>query len=188
MWLIVGLGNPGNNYKTTRHNIGFMAVDRLIDSLRPTSISKPAFKGDCYKHNDLLLLKPATFMNLSGESVRAVADYYKITSESLIVVHDDIDLGFGALRFKRGGGHGGHNGLRSIDKHLGADYLRVRVGVGKPATKEEVADYVLSGFLPKEKEKLEAFVEQAAKAALALTQTPLESVSSVYTLKPADVV
>ncbi|MEF3191378.1 MAG: aminoacyl-tRNA hydrolase [Campylobacterales bacterium] len=188
MWLIVGLGNPGNAYRSTRHNIGFMAVDHLIDRLHPISISKSTFHGECYKINDLLLLKPSTFMNRSGESVHAVANYYKIDLDRMIVIHDDIDLGFGALRFKRGGGHGGHNGLRSIDQHCGAGYLRVRVGIGKPATKDEVANYVLAPFSPQEQHYLDDLVAVAAQGAMELTTKPLEYVSGTMTRKPIDVV
>ncbi len=146
MKLIVGLGNPSNNYYYTRHNIGFRIVDRLISASQANSISKKSFKGELYKASNKLFLKPLTFMNLSGESVRAVMQFYKIDLDDLIVIHDDIDLNLGAIRFKKGGSNGGHNGLKSIDELLGRDYLRVRVGVGKPSRKSEVVSYVLTPF------------------------------------------
>jgi len=143
--LIVGLGNPGKKYEFNRHNIGFLAVDYLIDEFRASKISSK-FKGELFKSEDFLFLKPNTFMNLSGESVVLVKEFYKISNENIIVIHDDIDLKLGALKFKIGGGSGGHNGLKSIDAHIGNDYYRVRVGVGRPERKEEVINHVLSDF------------------------------------------
>ena len=183
MHLIVGLGNPGERYAKNRHNIGFMVVDRLIDRLRPTSISKAAFKGELYKSADILLLKPQTFMNLSGQSVVAVKNFYKIDNDNIIVIHDDLDLGLGALRFKRGGSSGGHNGLKSLDQYIGSDYVRVRFGIGRPANKEEVVKYVLSDFTPKELECIEPAIERAADASLELTKKDLEEVRATYTQK-----
>jgi PTH1 family peptidyl-tRNA hydrolase len=118
MKLIVGLGNPGREYTKNRHNIGFMVIDELISRLGASSISKTSFKGELYKAGDTLLLKPQTYMNLSGESVQAVYHFYDIELDNIVVIHDDLDLAFGAIRVKKGGGHGGHNGLRSIDKHI----------------------------------------------------------------------
>ena len=145
MTLVVGLGNPDLQYKNNRHNVGFMVIDALLDD-HPLAekITKSNFKGELFKVPSMLLLKPTTYMNLSGESVRAVDDYFK--PEQIIVIHDDLDLPFGTLRFKIGGGHGGHNGLRSIDAHIGAEYIRVRIGIGKPFHKSDVANYVLSDF------------------------------------------
>jgi len=145
MKLIVGLGNPGDKYKLNRHNVGFMAVDYLINEFTATKQSSK-FDGELYKSNDFLFLKPLTYMNLSGESVEKVKNFYKLQNEDIIVIHDDIDLKLGALKFKRGGGHGGHNGLKSIDKHIGNDYWRVRIGVGRPERKEMVVSYVLGDF------------------------------------------
>ncbi|MDD3323593.1 MAG: aminoacyl-tRNA hydrolase [Sulfurospirillaceae bacterium] len=181
MTLIVGLGNPETQYKQNRHNIGFQVVDAIISDLKTASITKSAFKGILYKDDDTLFLKPTTYMNLSGESVRAVSDYFKV--DKLIVIHDDLDLPFGTLRFKKGGGHGGHNGLRSIDAHIGSDYIRVRFGIGKPQSKEDVARYVLSDFLPCEKEHLKDIITQAKQAIFALKERELEEVASKYSLK-----
>ncbi|WP_457562498.1 aminoacyl-tRNA hydrolase [Caminibacter pacificus] len=154
MKLIVGLGNPGSKYEKNRHNIGFLAVDYLIKEFNASKLSSK-FKGELYKSDEYLFLKPATYMNLSGESVRLVKDFYKIENDDIIVIHDDIDLKLGALRFKKGGGSGGHNGLKSIDANIGNDYWRVRIGVGRPERKEMVVSYVLSDFEDEELECLE---------------------------------
>jgi PTH1 family peptidyl-tRNA hydrolase len=183
MHLIVGLGNPGERYRLTRHNIGFLVLDRLIEKLSPNPIKKSTFKGDLFKSGDILLLKPATFMNLSGESVAAVKNFYKIDPSHIIVIHDDLDLALGALRIKKGGGHGGHNGLKSIDAHIGKEYVRIRFGIGRPTQKEEVVSYVLSNFTQKELECIEPTIDKAAQAALALTKEPLEKVQSRYAQK-----
>ena len=180
MYLIVGLGNPGEEYRLTRHNVGFLILDRLIQRLQPSSISKKSFKGELYRSGSIFLLKPLTYMNLSGESVQAVMHYYRIELQNLIVVHDDLDLALGALRFKRGGGSGGHNGLKSIDKLVGSEYLRVRFGIGRPQNKEEVIRYVLSPFSEGELACIEPAIERAAEAALALTKEPLARVQERY--------
>jgi len=151
MKLVVGLGNPGKKYELTRHNVGFLAVDYLIDEFN-ASYESSKFKGELYKAKDFLFLKPQTYMNLSGESVKEVKNFYKIENEDIIVIHDDIDLKLGALRFKRGGSSGGHNGLKSIDEHIGNDYYRVRIGIGRPERKEMVINFVLSNFTPQELE------------------------------------
>ncbi len=183
MKLLVGLGNPGSKYETTRHNIGFMVIDHLIDQTRAVKATKASFQGELYKSSDLLLLKPTTFMNLSGQSVQAVASYYRIELNDIIVIHDDLDIPFGALRFKLGGGSGGHNGLKSIDQHCGQNYLRVRTGIGKPQDKNRVADYVLSPFGVQEKENLQDLITCSAQGALALMTQPLTQVSSTLTRK-----
>lgn len=148
--LIVGLGNPGKKYALNRHNVGFMAVDYFINEFDAIKIGN--FKGELFKSSEFLFLKPSTYMNLSGESVVLVKNFYKINNENIIVIHDDLDLKLGALRFKRGGSSGGHNGLKSIDKYIGNDYYRIRIGIGRPERKEEVVTYVLSDFLPEELE------------------------------------
>ena len=163
MKLIVGLGNPGKKYEFNRHNIGFLALDYLIDEFKASKISSK-FKGELFKAGEYLLLKPNTFMNLSGESVVLVKDFYKINNEDIIVIHDDIDLKVGALKFKRGGSSGGHNGLKSIDKYVGNDYYRVRIGVGRPERKEEVVKYVLSDFSKDELNCIKKNFENIKKA------------------------
>jgi PTH1 family peptidyl-tRNA hydrolase len=183
MRLFVGLGNPGSRYEKTRHNIGFRVVDQLVDHYGAHSISKTSFHGELYKAGHLLFLKPTTFMNLSGKSVFPVKQFFKIDLEEMIVIHDDIDLPFGAVRFKRGGGHGGHNGLKSIDAMVGKEYLRVRVGVGKPERKSQVADYVLHDFSPEEMAKLPALITHVTAACKALQRYELHEVKSHYSLK-----
>lgn len=182
MTLIVGLGNPDLLYKNNRHNVGFMVIDALLDD-HPSyeKITKSNFKGELFKVPSMLLLKPTTYMNLSGESVRAVDDYFK--PDQIIVIHDDLDLPFGTLRFKIGGGHGGHNGLRSIDAHMGPEYIRVRIGIGKPAHKSDVAKYVLSDFSACQREFLPEMISHVKKSIKALLTGDLKEVSLQYSLK-----
>ncbi|MDO5622959.1 MAG: aminoacyl-tRNA hydrolase [Paracoccus sp. (in: a-proteobacteria)] len=147
--IIVGLGNPGAKYAANRHNIGFMAVDR-IGSDHGFSPWKSRFQAltaeGRLNGTRVMLLKPQTFMNLSGQSVGEAMRYLKLTPADVIVLHDELDLAPGKCRVKRGGGHAGHNGLRSIHQHIGADYGRVRLGIGHPGDKDRVAGYVLSDF------------------------------------------
>jgi PTH1 family peptidyl-tRNA hydrolase len=142
---VVGLGNPGAEYERTRHNAGFWFVDRL--AARGSFRVESKFQGELAKlrigGQDLLLLKPATFMNRSGQAAQALATFYKIAPEQILVAHDELDLPPGTARLKRGGGHGGHNGLRSLHQHLGENYARLRIGIGHPGHKDQVLDYVL---------------------------------------------
>jgi len=183
MLLIVGLGNPGMQYEDTRHNIGFKVIDNLVSDLGARDVSKNAFYGKLFKSPNFLLLKPMTFMNISGKSVQAVKNFYKIELEDIIVIHDDIDLPFSALRFKNAGGHGGHNGLRSIDAMIGKEYTRVRMGVGKPEHKSQVADYVLHNFSIEEEKVLSGWIEHTATAVKELNTKELVEVKSKYSLK-----
>ena len=151
MFLIVGLGNPGELYKKTRHNAGFMAVDFISNRHDFIWSNKSKFNADITSGNigdyKVVLCKPNSFMNLSGRSVLSVMSYYKIESKKLIVIHDDIDLDFGKVKCKIGGGSGGHNGLKSIDEIVNPNYYRIRLGVGRPDhNNSHVADYVLSNF------------------------------------------
>jgi PTH1 family peptidyl-tRNA hydrolase len=149
MRLVVGLGNPGSRYAKNRHNIGFMAVDAIARRHRYSGF-RSRFKGDLgegsIEGERVLLLKPHTFMNASGESVGEAARFFKILPSKVFVIHDEIDLRPGKVRVKRGGGSAGHNGLRSIDALFDADYWRVRIGVGHPGIKELVQPYVLQNF------------------------------------------
>jgi len=183
MLLIVGLGNPGKQYENTRHNIGFRVVDKLINDSGARDVSKSSFQGELFKTSNTLFLKPTTYMNLSGNSVQIVKNFYKIELEDIVVIHDDIDLGFSALRFKNGGGHGGHNGLRSIDAMVGKEYNRVRMGVGKPVYKSQVADYVLSPFLEEEESILSGWIDHTSYAIKELHSKTLNEVKSRYSLK-----
>ncbi len=163
MILIVGLGNPGQQYKNNRHNIGFMLIDRLIDELKAINITKSTFKGELYKTPNFLLLKPTTYMNLSGESVLSVKKFYKI--DKIVIFHDDLDIDLGSVRIKNGGGSGGHNGLKSIDQHIGNDYDRVRLGIGRPKFKGEVTSHVLSDFSQEQQPCLKQILDKAVEIA-----------------------
>ena len=186
--LIVGLGNPGPNYEKTRHNIGFMVIDELISRKNAQKLSSSSFEGELYKFQNTrvslenhFLLKPLTFMNLSGNSIVAVKKFYKI--EEVVVIHDDLDLPFGTLRFKHGGGHGGHNGLRSTDERISKEYTRIRMGIGKPEHKGEVASYVLSDFYEDEKKHLNSWISHTANSVEFLLENSMEDTSSKYAIK-----
>lgn len=165
MYLVVGLGNPGGEYARNRHNIGFMAVDDLV---RRHSFGawRGKYQGDLadgeIAGQRVLALKPMTYMNRSGQSVGACAKFFKIPPENVIVLHDEIELAPGKLRVKKGGGHAGHNGLRDIDAHIGRDYWRVRLGVGRPHDKALVHKWVLSDFAKAEQDDLEKFLDAVA--------------------------
>ena len=145
--LIVGLGNPGANYHSTRHNAGFWLVDQLAQDHQVALRNETRFHGQTGKFKaggkDIYLLKPATFMNRSGQSVAALASYFKISPQQILVVHDELDLEAGDSRLKQSGGHGGHNGLRDIINHIGKDFYRLRLGIGHPGDKNQVVNYVL---------------------------------------------
>ncbi len=166
MFLVVGLGNPGPAYVGNRHNIGFMAVDEIVRR-HGFSPWRTKFQGEIadgvVDGKKALVLKPMTYMNDSGRSVLAAATFYKISPEDIIVFHDEIDLAPGKLRVKRGGGHAGHNGLRSIHAGLGADYARVRMGVGHPGDKGEVKNYVLKDFSKADQEWLDPMLDGCAE-------------------------
>ncbi len=183
MTLFVGLGNPEATYENNRHNIGFKVIDNLVNHFKARDVSKNSFYGNLYKSNNILFLKPTTYMNLSGKSLISVKNFYKIDINNIIVIHDDLDLLFGALRFKKGGGHGGHNGLKSIDEVIGRDYVRARMGIGKPEYKSQVADFVLSDFNKDEEEYLDKWIEHTTLACKLLLDEPLEKVKSTYTIK-----
>ena len=163
--LLVGLGNPGTEYAQTRHNVGFMAVDELVRRYSFDSF-KSKFKGQIttgtIDTNKVMLLKPETYMNLSGESVLRACTFYKIKPEDVIVFHDDMDLAVGKVKVKRGGSAGGHNGLKSIDSHIGQNYIRVRIGVGRPEHKEDVVNWVLSKFNPNDKQTINDIISKIA--------------------------
>lgn len=144
--LIVGLGNPGRQYANNRHNIGFLILDSLSQSLNLNFSEDKKLSCELALNSQVILCKPTTFMNLSGECVQKVLHFYKI--QNFCVVHDDLDLPLEELRFKKGGGNGGHNGLKSIDALCGNDYLHIRCGIGRPERKEMVASFVLSDFSP----------------------------------------
>jgi PTH1 family peptidyl-tRNA hydrolase len=171
MKLFVGLGNPGAKYAGNRHNIGFMAVDRIAADHGFTPWRK-GFRGQVCEGRlggeKVLLLKPETFMNLSGESVRAALDFYRLDPAEVVVFHDELDLAPGRVRVKQGGGHAGHNGLRSLHQHLGEGYGRVRIGIGHPGHKDRVAGYVLSDFAKEDAGWLEDVLRGISEGAEAL--------------------
>lgn len=174
MLLLVGLGNPGPRYARNRHNVGFMAVDAIVrrHSFAPFR-ARAKFDGEISEgalgEERVVVLKPQTYMNESGYAVAACARYYKIPLERLIVFHDDLDLAPGKVRVKRDGGNAGHNGLNSIDEHLGNDYWRVRIGIGHPGDRELVTPYVLSDFAQEDGPWLLAVLGAIAENAPLLT-------------------
>ena len=167
MFLVVGLGNPGKEYENTRHNAGFMTVDALADEYGFAQF-KSKFDGEIAEgkidDEKVYLLKPHTYMNLSGNSVVKVANFYKILPQNVIVIHDDMDLPVGKIKAKLGGGAGGHNGLKSIDAAISSNYNRIRMGVGHAKDKgAEVVNYVLSGFGKEDKKLLDEAIEIVVK-------------------------
>jgi peptidyl-tRNA hydrolase, PTH1 family len=181
--LIVGLGNPGPQYSWTRHNAGFMVLDRLSRQAG-ISVTRKAFSGlsgdGSFAGERVILLKPQTFMNLSGRSVAEALRFHKLTLADLIVIHDDLDIPFGKVRLKEGGGHGGHNGLRSIGQLLGSpDYLRVRVGIGRPLH-GDVSNYVLSNFLKEEMDRLQDVLDGVIDAMEMLLKAGLPKAMSIH--------
>ncbi len=176
--LVVGLGNPGSKYEQTRHNAGFWFVDeldrRFFCGLRPEA----RFFGDAgrctIEGEDCRLIKPTTYMNNSGQSVAAIASFFRIPVQNILVVHDELDLPPGTVRLKRGGGHGGHNGLRDIMAHLGKDFLRLRVGVGHPGHKDQVVDYVLKKATRDEQIEIDRSLDDAYKIIPLLVKGELE--------------
>jgi peptidyl-tRNA hydrolase, PTH1 family len=159
MFLIIGLGNPGKEYAHNRHNVGFRVVDALAQSFKAAPWRKK-YQGEITEvivaGEKVLLLKPMTYMNLSGQSVQHAASFYKIPLENIIVFHDELDLIAGRIRVKTGGGDAGHNGLKSITSHCGAGYVRVRIGIGHPGDKERVHGHVLGDFTAQDQPWLEA--------------------------------
>jgi len=188
MKVIVGLGNPGPRYTGTRHNVGFDVVDLLAMGVG-TSPFRRRFQAELAEFADrdgsVLLVKPETFMNLSGASVRQVMDFYKLPADDLLVVCDDIALPLGKLRVRAKGSHGGHNGLRNIQDHLGSpEYARLRVGVGAPP--DEAVDYVLGRFRPAEKPVIAEAVGRAAEAALVWVREGIAACMNKYNGEVSD--
>jgi peptidyl-tRNA hydrolase, PTH1 family len=167
MWLVVGLGNPGPEYAGNRHNVGFMVVDLLAERWQAGLRRKFGGElGQVHVHGErVALLKPLSFMNVSGEAVVRAAQFYEVEPPAIVVVHDDIDLELGRLKVKQGGGHGGHNGLRSIFQHLSSqEFTRVRLGVGRPPPRMDAADWVLEDFSRAERKEIELAIPSAADA------------------------
>ncbi len=167
-WLVVGLGNPGRPYASNRHNIGFMVADEVAS--RSAGAFREKFQGRFCKGrlgvHDIFVLEPLTYMNLSGQSVGAAASFFKVPPDKTLVIHDDIDLPFARLRVKAGGGHGGHNGLRSIFEHYGRDFNRIRCGIGRPErdSERDVTGWVLGDFNADQRQGLPPLIDAAADA------------------------
>lgn len=167
MHLLVGLGNIGREYEMTRHNFGFLLLDQIIKDHDLQSTSKK-FKSEVFSGEiageKIIALKPQTFMNLSGIAVAEAASFYKIAPENILVLHDDVDLALGKIKIKIGGGNGGHNGLKSLDEMVGKNYMRLRLGVGRPQNKEfDTADYVLGKFSKEEMKVVEEINKKISK-------------------------
>ena len=167
MFIIAGLGNPDEKYQGTRHNVGFDVVDRLAEKYQiavDTKKHRALIGKGVIEGQKVLLVKPQTYMNLSGNSVVKAASFYKIPPQNIVVIHDDMDLLPGQVKAKKGGGAGGHNGLKSIDAHMGSDYNRIRIGVGHPQGRgEEVVNHVLSRFSKWERENLDEEIRLIAE-------------------------
>jgi PTH1 family peptidyl-tRNA hydrolase len=177
MFLIIGLGNPGKQYSLNRHNIGFMLLDYWVESLkipqnRWKNENQSEFMTFDFEGKKLGLVKPQTYMNLSGQAVQPFMSFYKIPMENLIVVHDEIDQAFGSMKINKNRGHAGHNGIRNISQLLGPNYARLRLGVGRPPHPEmNVADYVLQNFSKEEMSQMSQFLDKGCEA----LETMLES-------------
>jgi PTH1 family peptidyl-tRNA hydrolase len=178
--IVVGLGNPGEKYAGTRHNIGFLIADELA-ARAGTSFSRHKKSGAevataRLAGRQVYLAKPQSFMNLSGQPTAALAKFFSVPPTDVIAVHDELDIDFGRVRLKRGGGEGGHNGLRSLTQHLGTrDYLRVRAGIGRPPGRQEVVDFVLKQFSAAERKEVPLLITNAADAVELLITSDLES-------------
>ena len=181
--LIVGLGNPGREYSETRHNAGFWFLDQLSSKYKATFISETKYFAELakfkYKNEDIFLLKPQTYMNLSGKSVQSLASFYKIEPSQILVVHDELDFMPSIVKLKQGGGNGGHNGLKDIDRVIGKNYWRLRIGIGHPGDSSKVVGYVLKK--PPVDERIE--IDNAIHKALAIFETLLDGNISESTKK-----
>ncbi|MFJ6571971.1 aminoacyl-tRNA hydrolase [Streptomyces sp. NPDC091292] len=188
-WLVVGLGNPGPDYAANRHNVGFMVADLLAERMggrfkRATKAQAQVVEGRVGAPGPgsrrVVLAKPMSYMNLSGGPVVALRDFYKVPVERIVAVHDELDIDYGTLRLKLGGGDNGHNGLKSMTKAMGPGYHRVRFGIGRPPGRMQVADFVLKDFSSAERKELDYFVDRAADAVECLVSEGLERAQSAY--------
>ena len=188
--LIVGLGNPGKEYAQTRHNAGFWFVEQLADRYGITLKADPKFHGYSgrgqIEGHDTRLLLPTTFMNRSGQSVVPFAKFYQISTEAILIAHDELDMNPGVIRLKSGGGHGGHNGLRDIVPHIGANFHRLRIGIGHPGSKEQVSGHVLGKAPSSEQALMDAAIEYALSKTKMLVQGQVsQAMNQINAYKPA---
>ncbi|MYX94802.1 aminoacyl-tRNA hydrolase [Streptomyces sp. SID486] len=188
-WLIVGLGNPGPEYAMNRHNVGFMVADLLAERIggkfkRAGKAQAQVLEGRIGPAGPgsrrVVLAKPMSYMNLSGGPVNALRDFYKVPPANVVAVHDELDIDYGTLRLKLGGGDNGHNGLKSMTKAMGPEYHRVRFGIGRPPGRMQVADFVLKDFSSAERKELDYLVDRAADAVECLVAEGLERAQSAY--------
>ncbi|MEU9982009.1 aminoacyl-tRNA hydrolase [Streptomyces sp. NPDC050856] len=188
-WLIVGLGNPGPEYAGNRHNAGFMVADLLAERMGATFKRAQKAQAQVVEgrigpagpgSRRVVLVKPMSYMNLSGGPVTALRDFYKVPTAHIVAVHDELDIDYGTLRLKLGGGDNGHNGLKSMTKAMGPDYHRVRFGIGRPPGRMQVADFVLKDFSSAERKELDYLVDRAADAVECLVAEGLERAQSAY--------
>jgi PTH1 family peptidyl-tRNA hydrolase len=188
-WLIVGLGNPGPEYANNRHNVGFMVADLLAGRIggkfkRAGKAQAQVLEGRIGAPGPasrrVVLVKPTSYMNLSGGPVNALRDFYKVPVANIVAVHDELDIDYGTLRLKLGGGDNGHNGLKSMTKAMGADYHRVRFGIGRPPGRMPVADFVLKDFSSAERKELDFLVDRATDSVECLVSEGLERAQSAY--------
>ncbi|GFH37259.1 aminoacyl-tRNA hydrolase [Streptomyces pacificus] len=188
-WLVVGLGNPGPGYAGNRHNVGFMVADLLAERMggkfkRAAKAQAQVLEGRIGPAGPgsrrVILAKPLSYMNLSGGPVVALRDFYKVPTAHVVAVHDELDIDFGVLRLKLGGGDNGHNGLKSMTKAMGSDYHRLRFGIGRPPGRMQVADFVLKDFSGTERKELDYFVDRGADAVECLVTEGLERAQSTY--------
>lgn len=188
-WLIVGLGNPGPGYAANRHNVGFMVADLLAGRIggsfkRAQKAQAQVLEGRVGPMGPggrrVVLAKPLSFMNLSGGPVAGLRDFYKVPTANIVAIHDELDIDYGTLRLKLGGGDNGHNGLKSMTKSMGPEYHRVRFGIGRPPGRMQVADFVLKDFSSVERKELDYLVDRAADAVECLVTEGLERAQSAY--------
>ncbi|GAB7033038.1 aminoacyl-tRNA hydrolase [Streptomyces sp. NPDC021749] len=187
-WLVVGLGNPGAEYAGNRHNVGFMVADLLAERMggrfkahkARAQVVEGRLGAPGLSSRRVVVAKPLSFMNLSGGPTTALRDFFKVPVAHVVAIHDELDIDYGALRLKLGGGDNGHNGLKSITKSLGAEYHRVRFGIGRPPGRMPVADFVLKDFSSAERRELDYFVDRAADAVETLIVDGLERAQGTY--------
>ena len=186
MFLLVGLGNPGEKYKFTKHNFGFLAVDQIVQdynlSVGGLKFNSHIFTGNIFGKK-IITVKPQTFMNCCGESIRLIMNFYKIPLENIIVFHDDLDIVLEKIKTKIGGGNAGHNGLRDLDQIIGSNYLRIRLGIGRPENNAyEISDYVLSNFNNEEMKKVSIVNQKISKLIPLILEEKLNEFSNNFYL------